>query len=453
VLDGAVQANTEQRRAVGFAFLRDEVYPRRTALVSLTDQISAVNEHELNSRILQVTELFAGLRARVAITLFVSLGLGALLATFSTRRILTYEGTAAEHLAEIEEAQLELKELSARLVEVQETERRTISRAKLHDEVGQSLSALLVALSNMSANLPSDAAGSAAPHLSAARGLAESSLRAVRDMALLLRPSMLDDLGLVPALRWQGREVSRRTGMTVSIDAAGVPDELPDAYRTSVYRVVQGALHNCEQHARATEVRVTLRTIGNALVLSVKDDGAGFDANESRGMGLLGMQERVASFRRHVQRGIRRGQRNSDYGEAAVAGRGKRVKKIRILLADDHTVMRSGLKALLERQSDFEVTGEAADGREAVDLTEKLRPEVVVIDVAMPRLNGLDATQQIVSKHAGIAVVVLSMHSDEGYIIRALKAGARGYLLKDSAEADLIAAIRAVHDGKAFFSP
>ncbi|MDE3196001.1 MAG: response regulator transcription factor [Acidobacteriota bacterium] len=129
------------------------------------------------------------------------------------------------------------------------------------------------------------------------------------------------------------------------------------------------------------------------------------------------------------------------------------MKPIRILLADDHTVMRSGLRLLLERQPDFQVVGEAADGREAVDLAEKLSPDVVVIDVAMPRLNGLDATQQITAKNAAAAVVVLSMHSDEGYIARALKAGARGYLLKDSAEADLIGAIRAVHEGKAFFSP
>lgn len=129
------------------------------------------------------------------------------------------------------------------------------------------------------------------------------------------------------------------------------------------------------------------------------------------------------------------------------------MKSIRIFLADDHTVMRSGLRLLLERQKDFQVVGEAADGREAVDLAEKLSPDVVVIDVAMPRLNGLDATLQLTAKNSSVAVVVLSMHSDEGYIARALKAGARGYLLKDSAEADLINAIRAVHEGKAFFSP
>jgi two-component system, NarL family, response regulator NreC len=129
------------------------------------------------------------------------------------------------------------------------------------------------------------------------------------------------------------------------------------------------------------------------------------------------------------------------------------MKTIRILLADDHTVMRTGLRVLLERQPDFKVVAEAADGREAAELAEKLNPDVAVLDVAMPRLNGLDAAQQISGKNPSIAIVVLSMHADEGYIIRALKAGARGYLLKDSAEADLISAIRAVHDGKAFFSP
>ena len=129
------------------------------------------------------------------------------------------------------------------------------------------------------------------------------------------------------------------------------------------------------------------------------------------------------------------------------------MKPVRILLADDHTVMRSGIRLLLERQPDFLVVGEAADGREAVERAEQFAPDVVVIDIAMPRLNGLDATRQMIAKNPATSVVVLSMHSDESYIVRALKAGARGYLLKDSAEADLINAIRAVNEGKAFFSP
>jgi two-component system response regulator NreC len=127
--------------------------------------------------------------------------------------------------------------------------------------------------------------------------------------------------------------------------------------------------------------------------------------------------------------------------------------KTRILLADDHIVMRSGLRMVLEKQPDFEVVGEADDGRQAIRLAEELSPDVAVIDIAMPNLNGIDAARQITSANSKIAVVILSMNADEGYIMRALKYGAKAYLLKDSAEADLIRAVRAVREGKSFFSP
>src|SRR5580704_10851550 len=126
---------------------------------------------------------------------------------------------------------------------------------------------------------------------------------------------------------------------------------------------------------------------------------------------------------------------------------------VRILLADDHTVMRAGLRLLLERHENFEVIGEAADGREAVEIAAEQKPAVVVMDVAMPHLNGVEAARQILSRNPEIAIVMLSMHSDESYVLRSLKAGARAYLLKDSAEADLIAAIQAIIEGRSFFSP
>jgi two-component system response regulator NreC len=126
---------------------------------------------------------------------------------------------------------------------------------------------------------------------------------------------------------------------------------------------------------------------------------------------------------------------------------------VRILLADDHTLMRNGLRLLLERQANLEVIGEASDGRQAVDFAEIHRPDVIIMDIAMPQLNGVEATRQIVTRSPSTAVVILSMHSDESYVIRSLKAGARAYLLKDSAEADLIAAIGAITAGKSFFSP
>jgi two-component system, NarL family, response regulator NreC len=126
---------------------------------------------------------------------------------------------------------------------------------------------------------------------------------------------------------------------------------------------------------------------------------------------------------------------------------------IRILLADDHTVMRRGLRLLLDSQPGFTVVAEAADGREAIAQAEVAKPDVVVLDIAMPNLNGIEASQRINAALPDTAIVILSMHSDEGYVLRALKAGAKAYLLKDSAEGDLIEAIKAVSEGKAFFSP
>src|ERR1700747_84465 len=129
------------------------------------------------------------------------------------------------------------------------------------------------------------------------------------------------------------------------------------------------------------------------------------------------------------------------------------MRKIRILLADDHQLMRSGIRLMLERESDLSVVGEAGDGREAVALAKSLKPDVVVMDIGMSNLNGIEAAQQMTGDRSEIAVVMLSMHSDERYVLRALKVGAKGYLLKDSAEADLIRAVHAVAEGKSFFSP
>ena len=125
---------------------------------------------------------------------------------------------------------------------------------------------------------------------------------------------------------------------------------------------------------------------------------------------------------------------------------------IRILLADDHAIVRDGVRALLEKQTDMEVVAEACDGREAVQLAEEYLPDVVVMDLGMPNLNGIDATRRILTAHPQTAVVILSMHQDESYVLRSLKAGAKGYLLKDSLRSDVLEAIRAVAQGRSFLT-
>ncbi len=129
------------------------------------------------------------------------------------------------------------------------------------------------------------------------------------------------------------------------------------------------------------------------------------------------------------------------------------MKKTRVLLADDHTLIRAGLRMVVDAQPDLTVVGEADDGRQAVAMAETLKPDVVVMDIGMPSLNGIEASRQIRATLPDTQIVMLSMHSDEGYVLRALKAGAKAYLLKDSAEADLARAIRAAAAGKSFFSP
>lgn len=129
------------------------------------------------------------------------------------------------------------------------------------------------------------------------------------------------------------------------------------------------------------------------------------------------------------------------------------MSKIKVLIADDHGIVRKGLRLQLEQHSEFQVVGEASDGRDAVKAAEELNPDVVIMDIAMPNLNGIEATTQIVKRNPRIGVIMLSMHSDETYLTRTLAAGAKGYLLKDNADVDLYRAIEVVAQGKPFFSP
>jgi DNA-binding NarL/FixJ family response regulator len=129
------------------------------------------------------------------------------------------------------------------------------------------------------------------------------------------------------------------------------------------------------------------------------------------------------------------------------------MNKIRVLVADDHSIVRKGLSLQLDQHDRFKVVGEAADGREAVRLAEQLNPDVVIMDIGMPGLNGIEATAQIVKQAPEIGVIILSMHSDDNYLARALTAGAKGYLLKDTAGAELDRAVQAVAEGRSFFSP
>jgi signal transduction histidine kinase len=281
----------QERRVEGYGFLKREVVPRRASTLEIADRIAAINDQALSHGSQRSAELFVEYRRRLVWILGLTLAIGLALASASIRHILRLERESRLRFDQLQRAQGELKQLSARLVEAQEEERRAISR-ELHDEVGQSLNALLVDLGNLAAVMaPADEEGSRL--LGTAKHLADESVKALRNMALLLRPSMLDDFGLVPALHWQAREVSRRTGLRIDVESEDVADELPEEHKTCVYRVVQEALQNSARHAQAQSVRVSVRQGPERLVLTIRDDGKGFDASRVRGLGLLGMEERV----------------------------------------------------------------------------------------------------------------------------------------------------------------
>jgi len=292
----ALQWNADQRRELGYAFMQNSLLPRRMVIVHLADQISRINQKQLESGNRQVAALFASFRRSLLVLFLVTLACGLVLAAGSMYRILRLERLSAERFEEMVRTRAALRDLSARLVEVQETERRALSR-ELHDEVGQSLSALLLAIDNVSATLPSSGNPESRVQLHEIRRLAERTVTVVRDMSLLLRPSMLDDLGLVPALQWQAREISRNNNVRIDVQADLSSEHLPDEHKTCIYRVVQEALRNVTRHARAKSVQIRLTRPDGTLHLTIQDDGQGFIPERDKGMGLLGMQERVSHLR------------------------------------------------------------------------------------------------------------------------------------------------------------
>lgn len=298
-LRGEVQDYWNLRKSVvltagggkGNPYTSGDLVRRRTALLALIDRIDQINQVQLTSANTKANAAFEALRWRTLLLLAITMGVGIVLAAFTARRTLLMEAELQQRYEEGVRARQELQELSARLVSAQEEERRSISR-ELHDEVGQSLSALLMEAGNAAARVSPDST-EVRRHVESIKRLAEASVQVIRNMSLLLRPSMLDDLGLVPALEWQAREVSKRTGLRVKVTADENASELPDEHKTCIYRVVQEALHNCARHAQARSATVEVQHQPTQIVLSVEDDGRGFDARRVRGLGLVGMEERV----------------------------------------------------------------------------------------------------------------------------------------------------------------
>jgi signal transduction histidine kinase len=279
-------------------FLQEEIVPRRGKLYQALLDLTAADQQHLQ----ESEKEFALARRRAAERLLGMLALSLLLALFVARKSIGHadnlEKRAQRHFAEVEQARQDLQQLSARLLEIEEEGKRRLSR-ELHDEIGQTLALLQIEISQLQ-SLLSGQPPVIRERLLRARELAGRTVQTIRNISGILRPALLDDLGLVPALQFQLEDFMRRSRIACDFSEDNVSEQLPDALKTCVYRVVQEALHNCEKHSGAAKVSVLVRQSASALSVRVEDNGCGFQLNEqgmpprAAGLGLLGMRERVS---------------------------------------------------------------------------------------------------------------------------------------------------------------
>jgi signal transduction histidine kinase len=267
------------------SFLRREVVPRREAALAIAQQIEELNNANVAAQRKEVAARYDTFRQDLLRLLWqtVALGLTVAVIVVVRLRVLERRSTEAEH---------QMRELSQQLVHTQEDERKNLSR-ELHDHVAQVLTGLRMELGRIERT--SAAAG---PAVAECKKLVDDMFRTVRNLALGLRPSMLDDFGLQAALEWQARDFMSRYAITVDLTMDGDFDTLPDKHRTCVYRIVQEAMTNCVRHAQAKAIHIGVMTEGDRLRVSISDDGVGLDpAHRRKGLGLRGIDERVKELR------------------------------------------------------------------------------------------------------------------------------------------------------------
>ena len=293
-LDPLFEWTAEEKALESRSFLRRQVLPRRRAALAIAEEISRLTDANLDQQRREIDSEQGSMAGFISRMAAVTVLLGLLIAIVAVFRITRLENRSAEQRRRAEEAEQEMRRLSRQLVQAQEEERKSISR-ELHDEIGQMLTALRMELRGMQELRASAPEAEFNEHIEGAKHLVEQSVRALKDMAMGLRPSMLDDLGLGSAVQWQARQFSKHTGIPVNVEIDGLPPVLPDRHRTCVYRLVQEALTNCARHAKAKQIDITVGSPSGYLAVSVKDDGIGFDraAMRGRGIGLIGVEERV----------------------------------------------------------------------------------------------------------------------------------------------------------------
>jgi PAS domain S-box-containing protein len=373
-----------------------------------------------------------------------------------------------------------LRQLSGRLLQLQDDERRHIAR-DLHDITGQKLAFQSIVLSQL-ITAAADAATKSA--LTECQQLTSQVGEEIRTLSYLLHPPLLDELGLSSAVHWYTQGFEKRTGIHVEVEIPRDFLRLPADVETTLFRVIQESLTNVHRYAESTKAFIRVARVGDEVKLEIGDYGKGIRAEllkSSRdsvaplGVGIQGMKERMRQLSGRLEVTSRpnkgtvvtallpiREQRpemardpnrsseetsNSNGETQEVAGSLRR----RILIADDHEVLRRGIRTMLESEKEWEVCGEAIDGQEVVEKAASLNPDLVILDINMPVLNGVAAVREILRNRPQMKILVFSVHDSDQTIREILSAGAQGYLSKAKAGQELVQVVKLLLSGKTFY--
>lgn len=279
----------QRRRAEAGLYLRRTLSPLRKSAMESARSVELIEESLSRENQARVEDSFARLGDALQMTWTITLSIGLIITVLTVWRFSRIEeqASALQHQTLLDREQLRV--LSQTLVHAYEAERKALSR-ELHDQIGQMLTAIQMAFSNIE-----QGRGDSQRHIDDGKTLTERTVAAVRNISMGLRPSILDDLGLDPAIQWQAREFSKRSGVPVKVQIEGHFESLSESLKICLYRVVQEALTNCARHAQAKNVRINLHASRDSISLTVADDGSGFDLATlpKGGLGLFGMRERV----------------------------------------------------------------------------------------------------------------------------------------------------------------
>ncbi len=373
------------------------------------------------------------------------------------------EERVAAQTEDLRRQQTLTQQLLGKLLNAQEDERSRLAR-ELHDEIGQALTGIELSLGHLAnALLPENK--EAHQRLEQSRTMAQWTTAELRAIIAALRPGTLDQLGLLPALEWISDHTLRSNEIAFTIEAEGLDGRLPREIETTLFRIAQEAINNVARHSQATTLTISLLAELEAVTMILCDNGQGFTTETGAtghrhepSLGIEGMKERAS-----LAGGELFIESKPDIGTTLRVtipiptrkeqGEDMTNQLIRLIVVDDHAIMREGLVKLLEEEPDLQIVGLASTGQEAIDLVHQKAVDVVLLDIVMEDMNGLEAARQILSAKSEIKVIILTMYEEKAFLQEALQVGASGYFLKGSNSTELVQTIRTVHRGGTYLSP